>query len=154
MLERPLAITDWSAVRYLGFWPRVAAYVLDAIVVTGLQAALTFLVYGAIQVSATPAPGQGIDIGALVFSNAIALVFTLGLWVRFSATPGKMLFRSVIVDARTGGVPRTWQWVVRYFGILLSTIPLGAGLVMAAFHPRKQCLHDLLARTCVVVPDA
>jgi uncharacterized RDD family membrane protein YckC len=64
-----------------------------------------------------------------------------------------MAIRARIVDARTGQAPTTRQDLIRYFGYLLSVMPLGLGYLWVAFDPRKQGFHDKLAGT-VVVRDA
>jgi len=40
--------------------------------------------------------------------------------------------------------------VGRYFALILSSLLLGIGLLMAAFTQRKQALHDLICDTLVV----
>jgi uncharacterized RDD family membrane protein YckC len=39
------------------------------------------------------------------------------------------------------------QSVIRSIGYAISYLPLAAGYLMAAFHPEKRALHDLLAGT-------
>ena len=73
-------------------------------------------------------------------------------WMYRQATPGKMVIRARIVDARNGGQPDTRQLVIRYLGYYVSTLPLLLGFVWVAFDPRKQGWHDKLAHTVVVRP--
>lgn len=147
-----LRVNPFEGVRYMGFWARVAAYLVDALVLAFIQGLATTAIFLAITGTAAPSldVGQAFHPGILLVSALIGLAFTLVCWSLLSATPGKLCFTAIIVDARTGDVPQQWQWWVRYFAIFLSSIPLGLGLFMAAFHPRKQTLHDLLARTVVV----
>jgi len=39
---------------------------------------------------------------------------------------------------------------LRWVGYLFALLPLGAGFLMIAFHPRRRGLHDLLAGTYVI----
>ena len=71
-------------------------------------------------------------------------------WIYKSATPGKMITKLVIVDAKTGGKPTTGQFLLRYLGYYVSTVPLGLGLIWVAFDQRKQGWHDKIAGTLVV----
>ncbi len=71
-------------------------------------------------------------------------------WRNKQATFGKMAIRAKIVDANTGGVPTTRQDIIRYFGYLVSLLPLGLGYLWIAFDSRKQGFHDKLAGTVVV----
>ena len=66
------------------------------------------------------------------------------------ATPGKMAFSAVVVDAATHETPDFWQALTRYVGYFVSTTPLFAGLVWVAFDARKQGWHDKMARTVVI----
>ncbi len=77
-------------------------------------------------------------------------VAEIWLWHRFGSTPGKMLFSAQVVDAERGEAPTTGQLVGRYFSYLVSTLPLGLGLLWVAFDPRKQARHDKLAGTVVI----
>ena len=80
-------------------------------------------------------------------------VAVIVFWRYKSATPGKMLLRVKIVDARSGGAPSTGQLIGRYFAYFVSTIPLGLGCFWVAWDERKQAWHDKLAHTlCVRVP--
>jgi uncharacterized RDD family membrane protein YckC len=74
-------------------------------------------------------------------------------WLKLSATPGKLLVNCRIVDADTFEPLRPGQAVVRCFGYLASFIPLCFGFMYAAWDPRKQALHDKIARTVVIVED-
>ena len=42
------------------------------------------------------------------------------------------------------------QLFARYFGYILSSLPLGLGLLRVAFDPRKQGWHDKLANAVVI----
>ena len=71
-------------------------------------------------------------------------------WIKFQATPGKMLIASKIVDARTGNPPTKGQYVGRYLAYFISLLPLGLGFFWVAFDKRKQGWHDKLAGTVVI----
>jgi uncharacterized RDD family membrane protein YckC len=55
-----------------------------------------------------------------------------------------------IVDAKTGDKPSTGQFIGRYFGYYVSTIPLLLGLIWVGIDRRKQGWHDKLAGTVVI----
>ena len=67
------------------------------------------------------------------------------------ATPGKMVMAIRVVDSRTFGKPSLGSLVVRYFGLFLSTIPLGLGFLWVAWDKEKRGFHDKLAGTAVIV---
>jgi uncharacterized RDD family membrane protein YckC len=80
-------------------------------------------------------------------------VAVIVFWKFRGATPGKMAISAKIVDASTGGPPSTGQLVGRYFGYIVSILPLGLGLVWVGFDRRKQGFHDKLANTMVIHDD-
>jgi len=92
---------------------------------------------------------RGLGPGALI-RYVLPAVLVIAFWLYKLATPGKMAIGATIVDARTGRRPSAGQLVIRYFGYIVSTLPLGLGLIWVAFDSRKQGWHDKLAGTVVV----
>ncbi len=66
---------------------------------------------------------------------------------RWGTTLGKRLFRVYVVNQTDLGPLTLGQSVSRYLGYFVSALPLAAGYTMAAFHPEKRALHDLIAGT-------
>lgn len=138
--------------RYAGFWVRVAASLIDTVLVVLVTAPLLFAVYGV-----SP---PGIVTGGfpalvnILISYVAPAVAVIAFWVARQATPGKMAFGARVVDAKTGNSLTVRQSIGRYLGYFVSTIPLGLGLIWVAFDPRKQGWHDKLAGTVVVRPRA
>lgn len=151
----PAAVPAPGELEYVGFWPRVGAGLVDTLWMLLLTVPLLAAAYGwhyftledmLARASASPQAGE------LLISYALPAACVLAFWGRRLATPGKMLIRARIVDARTGGAPSTLQFVVRLFGGALALLPAGAGLFWIAFDRRRQGWHDKLARTVVVRP--
>lgn len=87
----------------------------------------------------------------LAYQLLILGVIIVLFWLCRSATPGKMLLNMEIVDARTGGKPRPWQWIVRYAGYVVAVAPLMLGFLWILWDKKRQGWHDKLARTVVVI---
>ena len=127
-----------ARLRYRGFWIRVAAYIVDAIIL-GIAAAI-------IERVLPP------TIGALV-----ALVV---YWVYFAgmessavqATLGKMTCGIAVADARGRRISFA-RASGRTFAKILSSLTLGIGYLMVAWTRRKQGLHDFIAGTVVIDAD-
>jgi uncharacterized RDD family membrane protein YckC len=129
--------------RYVGFWARAAAGLLDLILVMFVVTPVAVYVFGDGWTD-----GRGV-IGFVV--NWVPLgAAIIAFWVMKGATPGKMAISAVVVDARTHAPVDFWQALTRYLGYFVSTIPLFAGLAWAAFDARKQGWHDKMARTVVI----
>lgn len=77
-------------------------------------------------------------------------IFFVLLWFKFSASIGKLIFSLRIVDAKTFEKPTKVQFIIRYFGYILSSVVFMLGFISAHYNPRQQGWHDKLARTVVV----
>jgi len=135
---------------YAGFWNRLGAYFVDAFI-SGVAAAILGSVTG---LSKGGAAGMELSPEHVIPGNLLALAVA---WVyfagfessRWQATPGKRLLGFKVTDdlGQRIGFGRASG---RFFGKLLSALPVLGGFVLAAFTARKQALHDLLAATLVV----
>lgn len=135
-----------AQVAYGGFWIRLVAYVIDAILIS--------IAYGVI----------GAAMGINIFNpdienidpttNLISLVIG---WLYFSlmessergATIGKMAMGLRVVTSdykRLSFLNATG----RYFAKIISAIILCIGFIMIAFTDKKRGLHDMIAGTLVI----
>jgi len=131
-------------VRYVGFWSRVFAALVDSIVVLFVLVPFA-LVLGLF--------GVGIsedDPYASLIVHVMMGAVVLAFWLTRMATPGKMIINAVIVDATTLAAPSWKRYLARYIAYFLSTLPLGLGLIWVAFDRRKQGWHDKIAGTVVI----
>lgn len=142
---------------YLGFCARFVAFLIDSTAASIIMAPLAARVLGELTLSDYDLtdPQQQTELlirlsSQLGFDLLIMGTIFILFWVFKNATPGKMLFRSVIVDAKTLAAPSTAQNIVRYLGYFLSLLPLGLGFIWIGFDPRKQGWHDKLAGTVVI----
>ena len=152
--------------RYVGFWLRFLAFLIDSILATVVIVPILSLFFGS---------SESLDLNLLLGSSTseqvqylmretfsttstlqsllqlvLAALAVILFWVSRSATPGKMAIGAEIIDARTGGKPTTGQFIGRYFAYYISMFPLFLGFLWIAFDRRKQGWHDKLAGTVVV----
>ena len=124
-----------------GFWIRVVAYIIDAIllgIVGGIINAILF------RGSAQGSSGVGIVLSALYFTW---LWSTSGLWA--GQTVGMKLLNLKVV--RTDGTVLTLsQAFIRWVGLLISFIVIFIGVIWVAFDANKQGWQDKIAGTYVV----
>ena len=132
---------------YAGFWLRVGAVVIDSALVAINIVPLMWWAYGERYFLG---PDLLMGPADLAIRYILPGVLVIAFWLYKLATPGKMAIGATIVDARTGRRPSAGQLVIRYFGYIVSTLPLGLGLIWVAFDSRKQGWHDKLAGTVVV----
>lgn len=136
--------------RYVGFWARVLASLIDSVLVLLIVTPVVLAVYGRGYFVMPGAFKGPVDILMNIVFPTVAII---AFWVARAATPGKMVIRARIVDADTGGRPSTRQAVLRYLGYYVSLLPCLLGFFWIAFDRRKQGWHDKLAHTLVVYID-
>ena len=153
--------------RYAGFWIRFVASVVDSIMVSIIIGPIASALYkrpdvtGSLITAAQSGDISGVlvgFIGAMQPTSVGDALLNIGLpaaavilfWIYRSATPGKMLTRTRIVDAASGHEPGPVQCIVRYLGYFVSIFGFFLGFVWIAIDRRKQGWHDKIARTLVV----
>ena len=90
------------------------------------------------------------QITAFTFQNILIAIVVLIFWIYRSATPGKMILKMKIVDAKTGGHLSRGQLIVRYLGYFIALLPLTLGFIWIHYDKKKQGWHDKIAGTVVV----
>lgn len=137
-----------AATRYGGFWIRVVAYFIDAIVMSFVGSAAGFaigfvLALGGVDHDAVTATGYAISVivGWLYF----ALMESSAR----GATLGKMALNLRVVTVE-GNRLSFANATGRYFAKFISATLACVGFLMVAFTEQKRGLHDLMASTLVV----
>jgi len=132
---------------YAGFWLRLAAVMIDVILMMIVLYIPLLFIYGQDYLTAEQAIHGFWDV---MLTYVLPFIATIWFWLRFMGTPGKMAVRLKVVDASTGDKMSTGQAIGRYFSYILAVLPLGLGLLWIGFDKRKQGWHDKLAGTVVI----
>jgi uncharacterized RDD family membrane protein YckC len=146
-------------VDYAGFWVRLAAFIIDGIILAGL----TYVINGIWGVATgvgwmgTPAEQLAEEVvassstwvwQALAVFSVQVLYFT-GFWAWRGQTPGKMAMRIKIVHF--DGTRIGWGGaVLRYLGYMISSAIIFIGFFWIAVDNRRQGIHDKIAETYVI----
>ena len=134
ILDSPVA--EERKLQTAGFWIRVAAYLIDAVLYWVIVIAIAFTL-GAVAVF------------LYFFSFFIFLAyFSIMESSSNQATIGKMAV-GIKVGDRNGNQISFGNALGRYFAKILSGIILGVGFMMAGWDEKNQALHDKLADTYV-----
>jgi uncharacterized RDD family membrane protein YckC len=145
-----------AGVRYGGFWIRVVAAIIDAIVVRVVAWPIGVL-FGLGGLAGTlggfPHGGLGLH---LLGGGIVAVVIIFGSWLYeafmlsspYQATLGKMVFGMKVIDL-SGNRISFGRATGRHFGKWISGMILCIGFIMVGLTERKQGLHDMLAGTLV-----
>jgi len=132
---------------FAGFWIRVGAALIDTILLMAILLPLVSFIYGE---SYWQSDSLVMGIGDFLLNYILPAIVVVIFWLYKSATPGKMVLKLQIVDAKTGGKPTVGQCIIRYLGYYVASIPLLIGIIWVAFDSRKQGWHDKMAGTVVV----
>jgi uncharacterized RDD family membrane protein YckC len=146
MMHAPAPLTPVlkTEIRFAGFWRRALAYLIDTSALVGVNS----IIYGSAHILAP----DNQDVLRNVAGVGLAVGWAYYVLMESSpaqATLGKLALGLYVADLH--GDPITfWRAVRRNAYKTLSTLVVFTGWVLAAFTPRKQALHDLLAGTLVL----
>ena len=135
--DEPVTATAIAAAitSYAGFWIRFAAFFIDWMLVSVAMGIVILLTSG---------------VGLLLGLVVPWLYEALMLSGENQATLGKMALGVGVTDL--DGQRLTFARATgRHFAKYLSGLVMGIGFVIAAFTPKKQALHDLIAGTVAVL---
>lgn len=134
--------------RYAGFWRRVAASMIDALILFAVMLAVGIAQFptGADEES----PLVMVQLASLVGGWLYTAVMHSSSW---QATFGKRALGIKVtgLDGERIGFGRATG---RHFATWLSSLILGIGFLMVAFTKQRQALHDKVAGTLVVSREA
>ncbi len=126
--------------RYAGFWIRLLAYIIDAVILGAISFPL-------IQVLSSMGIGDhSTNVLSIAISWMYFAVFESSTWM---GSPGKKALGLIVTDEQ-GQQLSVGRATRRYFAKILSALLLGIGFFMIAFTARKQGLHDKIFHTLVV----
>jgi uncharacterized RDD family membrane protein YckC len=142
---------------YAGFWRRLVALLVDAVVFSALHwtAVLCSGIWLMVPLTLLggghgPAAAELVDMALQPFGIVVVwLYFAVCESSRWQATIGKLALGLQVTDeygCRIGFARATG----RYFGKFVSVFSLGVGFLLAGWTGRKQALHDGMAGCCVV----
>ena len=143
---QPIAVASPGS--YGGFWIRVVAYIIDAIIlgiIGGILSVPLGVNYSDVNSlnSAAARTSNGIDL-------VLSLVYFVGLWTYMGGTIGQRILGMRVVDATSGQPIGLGKAVIRWLGLLLSFFVCFIGVIWVAFDARKQGWMDKIAGTVVV----
>jgi len=145
---------DVTQVAPAGFWRRVAAVLVDAVVLLPITYGFMF---GAMAGFAGTTGGRINPMSSEVFQNVIGGCILLFWWLysafletsRAQGTLGKMLIGIKVTDVQ-GNKISFGRASGRFFAKFLSVAIIYIGFLMAGWTSRKQALHDMVSG-CLVM---
>jgi uncharacterized RDD family membrane protein YckC len=140
MAAEAIGGTSVQTTAYAGFWRRVAAYILDGLILSIVLVPLALVFRD---------PEQQASVSSPVSIAISWLYFAFMESSERQATVGKMALGIVVTDL-DGNKIGFGRATGRFFAKYLSFLILFIGVIMVAFTQKKQGLHDMIASTLVV----
>ena len=140
-----------SPPQYAGFSIRTVAFIIDLL----LFGAVTYPLAKLMGFDTFITFNSGIQLKLKLgggWPNVVlqCLYFALFHSSKWQATPGKMVVGIIVTDLQGKRISLI-NAVGRYFATILSALILFIGFIMVAFSKQKQGLHDIFAKTYVIV---
>jgi len=136
-----------------GFWIRLVAYLIDAIIL-GIPLAILMGVVGFALAAGTDSPGSSIFIliqgVATLGSFGLGAAYLLYFWAVHGWTPGKKILGLAIMTSGGDSPIGFGRALLRLLGYFVNGLTLGIGFLLIAFSREKLGLHDRIAETRVV----
>jgi len=147
------SVVQGGDVVYAGFWKRVAAYIVDYLILM-VVSLVVGAIFSVMTIGAASSGSQAAAVASQLISGLVTFVLTAGYYAWFhasagGATPGKMAIGIKVVRLQGERISIA-RAIGRYFASILSAVLLCVGYIMAAFTERKQGLHDIICDTVVV----
>ncbi len=139
---------------YGGFWRRVAATLIDGVLI-GVPQVVAQALLSPQTMAPPPEPVLTAADGVWLLINiVVAWLYWAGMHSsRYQATVGKMALGLRVADYY-GERISFLRATGRHFAEFLSALIFGIGYLMVVFTRRRQALHDLMAETLVVRKEA
>jgi uncharacterized RDD family membrane protein YckC len=134
--------------RYGGFWIRVVAYIIDAIIL-GIIGAIVAVILG-VNLSDPNLAQNGRYQGAQLFDLVVSFAYFAGLWTVMGGSLGQRILGMRVVDANTGAPIGFGKAALRWLGLVISFAVCFIGVIWVAFDARKQGWMDKIGGTVVV----
>lgn len=150
-----------SPVLYADFHWRMLASVIDTLLSSLLFIPLYFVAQDIFAVI-TPEQLEGLsqqELQALLIEALkrqmshflIAGVVVLIFWFAKDGTPGKMILKMRIVDAKTLEKASITKLIIRFFAYIISLMPFGMGFIWIHLDKKKhRGWHDIISGTVVI----
>ncbi len=126
-----------NEIEYAGFWRRLAAFIIDQMILNVFETMAVFLV--------------SLPLNTLSFLLLANVLYFTGFESSGKqATPGKQAFGIAVTDLEGRRISLPCA-TLRFVSKFLSAILFGAGFLTIAISKNKQGLHDRIAGTLVVM---
>jgi len=165
MSRLPITVNQSKLGHYAGFISRLAAFVIDAVIITLVISLTTWFLSVTVTMLQikrimgwllTNLPAIN-SLFSILFSPSALVIYAFVFIILYNIffisvagqTPGKALMGVRVVPLQ-GGKVSVWRATLRYAGYYISGAVLGLGFLWILVNNRRMAWHDAIARTCVI----
>jgi uncharacterized RDD family membrane protein YckC len=145
----PIPDVDPTSPTYAGFWLRLVAVSIDALILGALVWAGGLLANSIVPWGRVLSPDGLYELAIVVMVGFVNLYFIVMERSSLQATFGKMMLRLYVTDM-TGRRITLGCATGRTYAKYASVITLGLGFIASAFTEQKQALHDKISSSLVL----
>ncbi len=131
---------------YAGFWLRLAATIIDIVLIYGLLYVVFSIFFGYDVINF----GSRVTLVQILFEWIIPFFVVISFWVVKSGTPGKLLLKIKIVRFDSNEPASAQKLLLRYAAYFISTIPFCLGFFCILWDKEKRGWHDKISGTAVI----
>ena len=137
--------------RYVGLVSRLLGFVIDAAIVN-LIAAITWAITAlTMNTLGVPDEAETVILAILGVVYVIwAAAYFVSFWSSTGQTPGARAMEFRVVDEDDGRPLTIRHALLRFVGMVLGAIPLGAGYAIGLFNERCRCFLDIISDSVVI----
>jgi uncharacterized RDD family membrane protein YckC len=136
---------------YAGIVTRTVAFAIDLAIVEGVAALVGVTVGLAASLFYLAGWAEAVIGAILVLAWVLwSVSYFAFFWSTTGQTPGNRMMGIRVIDARERGPLKPRRAALRFGGVCLAAMPLGAGFLMMLWDDSCRCLQDHLARTRVI----
>ena len=153
-----------TKIEYATLHRRLIAAIIDLVLLAIIMKPISVLIIKIVYRDDMPSPyiDQSDILGSILSINLVYMlvhlvlpilllgIFHVFFWYKFSATPGKMLTKCVVVDSATYKKLSIPRCILRYASYAISVLTLGLGFYVIELTRTRQGLHDFMAKTVVL----
>jgi len=141
---------------YASFFDRFIATLIDTFIFIFVIYGLLYLFFG-VGIFLSESDSSPIStlegdplITYIFINNIFPIIAIIWFWMKYKGTPGKIAMGIQIIDEKNGDSLSLGKSIIRYFGYIISSIPLCLGYFWIFIDKKNRAWHDIFAGSIVI----
>ena len=154
-MENDAAGSKIQKITVVGFGRRLAAAMIDGLIIlffTFTLSLVVILLWGYLN-AYTSSEAAPVEWFVVVCGLILSFLYYVGFWSKSGQTIAKSVLGITVVGSN-GKPLSVGKAILRYFGYIISALPLSLGFLWIAFDKKYQGWHDKIASSYAIDGDA